>query len=146
MLGADLIASFRLGRFRSAGGRSRHQRKLHPRDWTLGNIAKSRGTLQALAIFYWTGPGGDYLPAGLFITMDPVGIPAITLKKGSAPIKPIRPVHGPSWPRRWLGHEQVADGSLLALYSRWWPSAKHEPSRFFRITDYAQKTADDINN
>ena len=140
MSGADIMHPFGWDAFGLPAEEAAIKRKLHPREWTLNNIAKSRSTLQTLSISYdWNREVITCLPdyyrwsQWIFLQL---------YKKGLAYQSDSAVNWCPSC-KTVLANEQVADGTCWRCKSV--AEKRILKQWFFKITDYAQRLLDDLN-
>ncbi|MFH0888341.1 MAG: leucine--tRNA ligase [Planctomycetota bacterium] len=140
MLGMDIMHPFGWDAFGLPAEEAAIKRKLHPRDWTLNNISKSRSTLQALAISYdWDREVITCLPdyykwtQWIFLQLYKRGLvyQSDSLVNWCPSCKTV------------LANEQVSEGICWRCSSV--VIKRNLKQWFFRITDYAQRLLDDID-
>ena len=141
MLGKDVLHPFGWDAFGLPAERAAIQRNIHPREWTLSNIAKSRDTLKKVGISYdWTREVTSCQPdyyrwtQWMFIQL---------FKKGLA----YRKRGFVNWcpeDKTVLANEQVVDGKCERCGTI--VEKKDQIQWYFKITEYADQLIDDLDN
>jgi leucyl-tRNA synthetase len=140
MLGADIMHPFGWDAFGLPAEEAAIKHKLHPREWTLNNISKSRKTLQELAISYdWNREvitcQPDYYKWTQWVFLQ-------LYKKGLAYQADSAVNWCPSC-KTVLANEQVTDNICWRCKSV--ITKRNLKQWFFKITEYAQRLLDDID-
>ena len=140
MNGRDVLHPFGWDAFGLPAENAAIQRGIHPREWTLGNIAQSRATLQAMGIGYdWSREFATCLPdyykftQWMFLLLHERGL----VYRKNAPV---------NWCESCatvLANEQVEQGTCWRCHK---PVGKRELEQWYiRITDYAQRLLDGLD-
>ncbi len=140
MLGKDVLHPFGWDAFGLPAERAAIQRGLHPAEWTLKNIGISRSTLQKTEISYdWSREiiscNPDYYKwtQWMFLRLFEHGL--AYRKKGWVNWCPED--------KTVLANEQVVNGACERCHT---PVVKKEQEQwYFKITDYADRLADDLD-
>ena len=140
MRGYDILHPFGWDAFGLPAEEAAIKHKLHPSEWTLNNIKKSRETLKALSISYdWDREVITCLPdyykwtQWVFLTLYKHGL----AYRGTAPVNWC-----PSC-KTVLANEQVVNACCWRCKSE---VTKRELEQwFFKITDYAQRLLDGLD-
>ena len=140
MLGKSVLHPFGWDAFGLPAERAAIQRNIHPEQWTLSNIAVSRGTLQKVGISYdWTREVTSCLPdyfkwtQWMFIQLFKHGL--AYQKKGFVNWCPED--------KTVLANEQCKDGFCERCGTQ--VIKKEQMGWYFKITQYADRLIDDLD-
>lgn len=141
MLGKDVLHPFGWDAFGLPAERAAIQRNIHPEEWTLGNIKASRETLQKVGIsFDWSREVTSCLPDYYKWTQWMF----IELFKKNLAYRKRGFVNWCPEDKTVLANEQVKDGKCERCGT---PVVKKDQEQwYFRITDYADRLTDDLDN
>ena len=141
MFGKDVLHPFGWDAFGLPAERAAIQRNIHPADWTVKNIAISKATLQKVGIsFDWSREVASCMPDYYKWTQ---WIFNQLYKKGLA----YRKRGFVNWcpeDKTVLANEQVKDGKCERCGTL--VEKKDQDQWYFKITDYADRLVDDLDN
>ncbi|MCE9638356.1 MAG: leucine--tRNA ligase [Planctomycetes bacterium] len=140
MNGKDVLHPFGWDAFGLPAEGAAIKRGVHPRDWTLGNIAQSKSTLKAMGIAYdWSREITTCLPDYYKFTQWMF----LLLHRRGLVYRKNAPVNWCGTCNTVLANEQVEQGTCWRCHN---PVAKRELEQWYvRITDYAQRLLDGLD-